>query len=81
LTHADLHRGNIIVSSTNPPEIVAIVDWGQAGWYPDYWEYCKAAYTSYHSGNWRNRWIPVFLDPRTDEQEAFAEYVMAMGEG
>ncbi len=78
MTHADLHRGNNIVSSTNPPEIVAIVDWGQAGWYPDYWEYCKAAYTSYHSGNWR---IPEFLDPRTDEQEAFAEYVMAMGEG
>jgi thiamine kinase-like enzyme len=79
LTHADLHRGNIIVSSTVPPRVVAIIDWGQAGWYPDYWEYCKASYTSIYHGRWRNKWIPRFLFPRTQEHEVFGEYVMAMG--
>jgi hypothetical protein len=57
LTHGDLHRNNIIVS-VNPPRIIAIIDWGQAGWYPDYWEHCKALYTSFYSGQWRNEWIP-----------------------
>ncbi|RDL38253.1 Uncharacterized protein BP5553_02593 [Venustampulla echinocandica] len=78
-THGDLHRGNIMVSSTNPPQIVAIVDWGQAGWYPDYWEYCKALYTSHYAGTWRQQWIPMFLDCRTEEHEVFAEYFVSIG--
>lgn len=47
-THGDLHRGNIIISSSKPARILAIVDWEQAGWYPDYWEYCKALYTCWY---------------------------------
>jgi aminoglycoside phosphotransferase (APT) family kinase protein len=31
LTHADLHRGNTTASSTAPPRVVAIIDWGQSG--------------------------------------------------
>jgi hypothetical protein len=68
-----------MISSNNPPCILAIVDWGQSGWYPDYWEYCKALYTSSYTEEWRNEWIPKFLSPRTQEFEVFAEYVMAMG--
>lgn len=79
LTHGDLHRGNIIVSSTSPPQILAIVDWAQAGWYPDYWEYCKACFTACYSGEWRSQWIPKFLDTRTEENEVFGEYIMAIG--
>lgn len=30
-THADLHRGHIIISACNPARVVAIVDWAQAG--------------------------------------------------
>ncbi|KAE8408875.1 phosphotransferase enzyme family protein [Aspergillus pseudonomiae] len=51
-THADLHRGNIIVSTTGPARILAIVDGAQAGWYPDYWEYCKACYTCLYEDEW-----------------------------
>jgi thiamine kinase-like enzyme len=58
LTHEDLHQGNILVS-----QVLAIIDWGQSGWYPDYWEYCKAAYPCWYSGEWRSRWIPMFLNP------------------
>jgi thiamine kinase-like enzyme len=79
LTHGDLHRGNIIVSSTSPSRILALVDWAQSGWYPDYWEYCKACYTACYNGEWRDQWIPKVLSPRIQEYEVFAEYVMAMG--
>jgi thiamine kinase-like enzyme len=35
-SHADLHQDNIMISSTNPPKVIAILDWEQAGWYPEY---------------------------------------------
>lgn len=76
LTHGDLHGGNIILSHTSPPKVLAVIDWGQAGWYPDYWEYCKACYTSHCGGEWRIRWIPEFISPRLDENMVFGEYVM-----
>jgi thiamine kinase-like enzyme len=77
-THADLHPGNILISKHGPVQILAIVDWGQSGWYPDYWEYCKAAYTCMYSGEWCLKWIPMFLPPRLDEHLAFSEYIMAI---
>ncbi|KAJ5135814.1 phosphotransferase enzyme family protein [Penicillium bovifimosum] len=78
-THADLHQGNIIISSDKPARILAIVDWAQAGWYPDYREYCKALYTSSYKDEWRRDWIDTFLSPRLQEFLVFAEYTMAMG--
>jgi hypothetical protein len=78
LTHGDLHRGNII-SPTNPHRVVALLDWEQAGWYPDYWEYCKACYTSMYNGKWQNQWIPRFLQMRSQEHEVFGEYTHATG--
>nr|KMM71857.1 hypothetical protein CPAG_08158 [Coccidioides posadasii RMSCC 3488] len=54
LTHVDLHHGNILISPTRPPRIIALIDWAHAGWYPEYWEYCKALYTSHYEGEWRN---------------------------
>ncbi|CAG8175671.1 unnamed protein product [Penicillium salamii] len=79
VTHGDLHRGNIMISSSKPARILAIVDWGQAGWYPDYWEYCKALYTCWYEDEWRRDWVDNFLSPRLREFEVFAEYTMAMG--
>ncbi|PYH37125.1 phosphotransferase family protein [Aspergillus neoniger CBS 115656] len=78
-THADLHRGNIIVSSSGPARVLAIVDWAQSGWYPDYWEYCKALYTCWYEDEWRRDWIDKFLFPRAQEALIFSEYTMAMG--
>ncbi|KAB8261536.1 kinase-like domain-containing protein [Aspergillus pseudonomiae] len=77
-THGDLNRRNIIVSSTNPVQIV-VVDWQQAGWYPDYWEYCKALFTCWYEDEWRKDFIDKFLQPRTDVYFVFSEYTMAMG--
>lgn len=41
LTHNDLCPRNIIVREG---QIVAIIDWELAGFYPEYWEYVKAWY-------------------------------------
>ena len=79
LTHGDLHQGNIIVSSTGPPRVLAIVDWAHCGWYPDYWEYCKAAYTCWYNGKWRNKWIQMFLEPLPDTFDGFGEIIRALG--
>jgi hypothetical protein len=34
-THADIHGGNVIVRDDR---LVAVIDWEQAGWYPEYFE-------------------------------------------
>ena len=44
-TH-DLHASNIIVSENHPCRIVAMIDWEQSGWYPDYGEFYKAEFTA-----------------------------------
>ncbi|KKZ68403.1 hypothetical protein EMCG_00172 [[Emmonsia] crescens] len=74
-THGDLHRENIMISSTSPPRVLAVIDWTHAGWYPDYWEYCKAMYTSDYAGEWRNIWIPKFLDQYAAVDAVFGIYV------
>jgi thiamine kinase-like enzyme len=61
-THADLHPSNILVTSDAPYCVVAIIDWHQSGWYPDYWEYCKATYTAEYNGEWNTQYIPRFVD-------------------
>ncbi|KAK6856449.1 hypothetical protein PG995_006636 [Apiospora arundinis] len=38
-THGDLNPSNIFVRGD---EVVGIIDWETAGWYPDYWEYTSA---------------------------------------
>ena len=38
-THGDLTPRNIIVNSAG--RITGILDWENAGWYPDYWEYAN----------------------------------------
>ncbi|KAJ9302907.1 hypothetical protein DTO271G3_281 [Paecilomyces variotii] len=78
-THADLHRANIMISSTAPFRVIAIVDWGLSGWYPDFWEYCKACYTCWYESEWREDWIDKFLHPRLQEFLVFSEYCMAIG--
>jgi tRNA A-37 threonylcarbamoyl transferase component Bud32 len=47
-THADLAPRNIIVRRGR---VAAIIDWGFAGWYPEYWEFTKAHY-NYFSEDW-----------------------------
>ncbi|KAF2873990.1 phosphotransferase family protein [Massariosphaeria phaeospora] len=77
-THGDLRPANIIVTATTPAKVVAILDWEQAGWYPDYWEYCKARYTASYGGEWHGH-IDQFLEPHTVPLEAFDFYTCTLG--
>ncbi|EAL89363.1 aminoglycoside phosphotransferase family protein [Aspergillus fumigatus Af293] len=74
-THNDLLPPNIIISPGQSPKVAAIVDWAQAGWYPAYWEYCKAWWvrvnpTHFNDAfqeDWRVKYLPMILDPMDDE--------------
>lgn len=49
LTHGDLDPRNILVQGS---KVVAILDWEYAGFYPEYWEYCKALCHPEWDGTW-----------------------------
>ncbi|KAF2183761.1 phosphotransferase enzyme family protein-like protein [Zopfia rhizophila CBS 207.26] len=66
-THADIHRDNVIVSPTGPPRILAIVDWGQSGWYPDYWEYCKSRSICRPHDEWETTYLPRIFGGELEE--------------
>ncbi|OCK74427.1 phosphotransferase enzyme family protein-like protein [Lepidopterella palustris CBS 459.81] len=50
-THADLHPSNIILSSGPSHR-----------WYPAYWEYCKARWTSWIGEEWEAKYLSLILD-------------------
>ncbi|RDW93784.1 aminoglycoside phosphotransferase family protein [Aspergillus mulundensis] len=74
-THADLVPSNILLSPGSSPRIAAILDWGQAGWYPAYWEFCKArrvrANPKFFSDDleeeWNTKYLPMILESVDDE--------------
>ncbi|KAK2737105.1 hypothetical protein FQN57_000444 [Myotisia sp. PD_48] len=74
-THADLVAPNSLLTKGPNPTVAAIIDWGQPGWYPEYWEFCKArrvGWISKYRDNatleeWRSRYMPMFLDRVDDE--------------
>ncbi|KAH6851061.1 hypothetical protein B0I37DRAFT_397140 [Chaetomium sp. MPI-CAGE-AT-0009] len=64
-THGSLHPRNIIVSSGPKPRIVSILGWEQAGWYPAYWELCKARAECSRRGRlggWESKYLSWVLD-------------------
>ncbi|KAF2434073.1 kinase-like protein [Tothia fuscella] len=50
LTHNDIAPRNILVKNA---KVVAILDWENSGFYPEYWEYVKAMYWP----DWQSPWI------------------------
>ncbi|EFY96459.2 hypothetical protein X797_009884 [Metarhizium robertsii] len=70
-THDDLLAVNILLSPGLNPKVAAIIDWAQSGWYPFYWEYCKARWPTVHSekfdeatqDEWRAKYLPMIIDP------------------
>jgi hypothetical protein len=62
-THGDLSSLNILVRGDN---IVGIIDWETAGWYPSYWEYTSAHQVNPQNSFWVNE-IDKFLQPMPEE--------------
>jgi hypothetical protein len=59
LTHGDLSSLNVLARGD---EVVGIVDWETAGWYPPYWEYTTASQVNPRNPFWKEE-IDKFLDP------------------
>ncbi|RAK97680.1 kinase-like protein [Aspergillus ibericus CBS 121593] len=62
-THGDLSSLNILARDD---EIISIVDWETAGWYPSYWEYTTAQQVNPRNPFWANE-IYKFLQPMPEE--------------
>ncbi|EKJ69158.1 hypothetical protein NXS19_006686 [Fusarium pseudograminearum] len=75
-SHGDLTLGNIMVSgSPGTYTITGIIDWEQAGWYPDYWGYCKILLGVELDHEWRTEeWGGKITEPFDDIFFAVAEY-------
>ena len=68
-SHGDLGFHNILVDDNH---ITAIIDWEDAGWFPEHWDYCKSS--GYFSGN-----NDLYLaQKQIFEKQYFAEYLMDM---
>lgn len=63
LTHGDLSSLNFLVRGD---EVVAIIDWETAGWFPSYWEYSRAWNVSPRIGYWQQE-VDKFLTPLPHE--------------
>lgn len=50
-THGDLDSMNVLVQGDN---IVGIIDWDTAGWFPEYWEYTTAYNVHPYNGFWKD---------------------------
>ncbi|KAF2757271.1 hypothetical protein EJ05DRAFT_486341 [Pseudovirgaria hyperparasitica] len=75
-THADLHLDNIIIAGpVGSRYINGIIDWRQAGWYPEFWEYCKMHIGVDYEHEWRTLgWIQQITMPYQTEAVAMLEY-------
>lgn len=58
-THGDLSSLNILARGD---DIVGIVDWHTAGWFPSYWEYTTASQVNPQNSFWKDE-IDKFLEP------------------
>ncbi|KAL2204481.1 hypothetical protein CC79DRAFT_1278988 [Sarocladium strictum] len=78
-THGDLTLSNIMVSGhPGSCRVTAIIDWEQAGWYPEYWEFSKMYFGAGPRDEWqREDWPSKILEPGEANQAAdwaFATY-------
>ncbi|KAF5020591.1 hypothetical protein F66182_7377 [Fusarium sp. NRRL 66182] len=74
-THGDLTLGNIMISPATSPKILATIDWEQAGWYSEYWEYCEMMYGVNIYYDWRAQdWPDKITKPFEEAFFTFSEY-------
>ncbi|KAK5658582.1 hypothetical protein OQA88_1975 [Cercophora sp. LCS_1] len=64
-THGDLAPRNIMARDC---KIISIIDWEEAGWYPEYWEYVKFLdRSSTEDGDWGDYTDLIFQQSYSDE--------------
>ncbi len=63
-SHGDLNLHNIIVKDG---DIMALLDWEYAGWYPEHWEYVKFCAATLHDREWHELGPTLFPTTYPDE--------------
>ncbi|RAH70030.1 uncharacterized protein BO66DRAFT_438735 [Aspergillus aculeatinus CBS 121060] len=63
-THGDFAPRNILVEGDR---VTAVLDWEDAGWYPEYWEYIKAMQHLKPIPDWPD-YSTVILPPRYEKE-------------
>ena len=72
-SHGDLNLHNIVVKDG---DIVALLDWECAGWYPEHWEYIKFCAASLYDREW-HQFGPTLL-PTTYPDELIKDQFYAL---
>ncbi len=70
-THGDFNSLNVLVKDDN---IVGIIDWEMAGWYPDYWESTSAWHVNHMDEYWRPE-VEKILDADCHAEDLEAEKI------
>ncbi|KAM5531442.1 hypothetical protein V8D89_014899 [Ganoderma adspersum] len=65
LTHGDLLPKNILVDGST---ITAIIDWETAGFYPEFWEYCRMHDPGFQTPEWDHVLARLFPGPRREKE-------------
>lgn len=65
----------MVSGSAGSYKIEGIIDWEQAGWYPEYWEYYKMLYAIDYEHQFREAgWAQKIMRSWDDAFETWAEY-------
>jgi hypothetical protein len=65
LTHGDLLPHNILVEGS---KITGILDWETAGYYPEFWEYCRMHDLGWMTPAWACVLARIFPGPRREKE-------------
>jgi aminoglycoside phosphotransferase len=84
-THNDITPPNIMVTRDPTPRVAAIIDWAQSGWYPAYWEYCKAKQVGFDpekmseelQDEWQEKYVPKIID-EVDNESCYYRWLYFM---
>ncbi|KAJ3513291.1 hypothetical protein NLJ89_g3029 [Agrocybe chaxingu] len=71
-THNDLFPRNIMIDQTTG-QVLAVLDWESAGWFPSHWEYCKSRNWGIwkpYQQEWMNEWVPKVIPAYEEEAKA-----------
>lgn len=64
-THADLAPRNVLIGENG--QVSAILDWEDAGWYPEYWEHIRALQHLKPMRDWPD-YLCQILPPRYERE-------------
>lgn len=73
-THGDLAPRNIMV---NEGRVTAILDWENAGWYPEYWEY-ERTYRNWNDVPGWMDYIEIFLPLKYSKEIVASSYLTSL---